>query len=357
MLVKKIKCVNFRNIGEIEIEPINGMNIICGENAQGKTNLIEAIWLFTGAKSFRKAKDSAFLNLNSKKGYCELDFVSQGTDLQAKMVFEEKRTAFLNEKALQNPSKLAGSFNAIVFSPNDLSLVKDGPIERRNFLDLGIGQLYPGYISVLRDYNRALVQRNQIIKEFKFDGSIGIMLDVFEEEIARNGKKIIEQRKKYLENLKKYIPEIYNGLSSGREEIGAEYVCTCEGENLLEGLKQARKEDMYTGVTSIGPHRDDVEFKVNGLLARNYGSQGQKRSVALAVKLAQGEVINEITGEFPVCLLDDVMSELDPSRQNYILNHIKNWQSFLSCCDPSDFSLLEEGKIFKIHGGAVVEEV
>ena len=355
MLVKKIKCVNFRNIGEIEIEPINGMNIICGENAQGKTNLIESIWLFTGAKSFRKAKDSAYLNLNSKKGFCELDFVSKGTEMNAKMIFEEKRNAFLNEKQLSNPSKLAGNFNAIVFSPNDLSLIKDGPVERRNFLDLGIGQLYPSYISILRDYNRALVQRNQIIKEFKYDGSLSVMLDVFEEEIAVKGEKIILQRKKYLEKLKQYIPKIYEGLSSGREEITAEYICSVKDKNLLECLRESRKDDMFTGVTSVGPHRDDIEFKVNGLNARNYGSQGQKRSVALAVKLAQGEVINDITGEFPVCLLDDVMSELDPSRQNYILNHIKNWQSFLTCCDPSDFSLLKQGKIIKIHNGAVEE--
>lgn len=353
MLVKNIKCNNFKNIEFLEFSPCEEMNVIYGENAQGKTNLIEAIWLFTGAKSFRQSKENTFLKNGAQKGKNELTFLSKGIENSAKIEFLEKKTAFLNEKQLSAPSKLAGNFNAVVFSPADLSLVCDGPKVRRNFLDLAIGQIYPIYINILRNYIKAVTQRNQIIKDYKYDSSLSVMLDVFEEEISSMGKKIIEYRKNYLETLKKYIPVIYNGLSCGKENIEIEYVCSCEAEDLKQKLLLSRKEDMYSAVTSVGPHRDDIEIKINGLNVRGYGSQGQKRSVALSIKLAQAETIKEITGENPVCLLDDVMSELDPARQNYILNHIKGRQSFLTCCDPSNFKNLEVGKIIEIKNGKI----
>ena len=356
MLVNRLKCVNFRNIENTEFSPCDEMNVIYGENAQGKTNLIEAIWLFTGAKSFRSSKDSSFIMNGAQKGCCELDFFARGIEYNAKIEYSEKRTAFLNDKALQSTARLAGNFNAIVFSPADLSLVSDGPSVRRNFIDLCIGQLYPAYINILRDYSRAVTQRNQIIKEYKYDSTLSVMLDVFEEEIARNGKKIIEQRRKYLEMLKKYIPEIYYGISSGKEAVGAEYMCLCEGDELLKRLNECRKEDMYSAVTSVGPHRDDILLTVNKMNARGYGSQGQKRSIALSIKLAQAEVIKDVVGESPVCLLDDVMSELDPNRQNYILNHIRGWQSFLTCCDPSNCAGLKDGAIFKVEKGRISKE-
>lgn len=353
MRVDKLHCRRFRNIVEAQLLPCDGMNVICGENAQGKTNLIEAIWLFTGAKSFRTAKENTFLMLGEQKGQNELTFYSGGVENNASMEFSEKRQAFLNEKQLSNSSKLAGCFTAIVFSPSDLSLVEDGPGVRRRFLDLAIGQLYPNYIDILRKYSRAVVQRNQIIKDFRYDGSLAVMLDVFEAEIVQNGKKIIEYRKRYLEMLKRFVPDIYFGLSTGREQIGADYLCSCEEKELEEGLKGSRREDMYTGVTSVGPHRDDIQFEINGISARIYGSQGQKRSVALALKLTQAEVLKNVAGEYPVCLLDDVMSELDPARQNYVLNHIRGWQSFLTCCDPTDISGLKDGKSFTVRNGGI----
>ncbi len=356
MEIKQLRCVHFRNLGEVVLTPEKGMNVIWGENAQGKTNLLEAIWLFTGAKSFRNAKDSAFLTLGEEKGRTELVFSSGGTEMDAQMEFSDKRTAFLNEKPLSNPSRLAGTFNAVVFSPADLSLVQDGPAGRRRFLDLAIGQLYPAYIGVLRDYTRAVTQRNQTIKDYRYDASLGVMLDVFEEEIAKNGTKLIEWRKRYLDRLGAYLPKIYAGISSDKEQVGMELVLSCKAENLAETLKIARKEDMFNGVTSFGPHRDDLNFTLNGLSARGYGSQGQKRSIALSVKLAQAEVIRETVGEYPVCLLDDVMSELDPARQNYILNHIREWQSFLTCCDPSDFEGLQGGKRFHVENGMILTE-
>ncbi len=351
MRINSLTLKNFRNIGEMNFTPYEEMNVICGENAQGKTNIIEAIWLFSGAKSFRASKDSTFVKFGEAFAENMLNFSSGGIENTAVMRYEEKRTAFLNEKQLKSPSALAGVFDAVVFSPYDLAIVKDGPNLRRRFVDTAVGQLYPNFIDILRDYTRAVTQRNQIIKDYKYDGSLSVMLDVFEQEIAQKGEKIIEYRRAYIEKIKGFLPEIYNGLSSSKESITAEYVTT--NGNLAELIKNSRKSDTYTGVTSVGPHRDDVEFKINGISVRGYGSQGQKRSCALSLKLAQGEIINELKNEYPIILLDDVMSELDPSRQNYILNHIKGRQSFITCCDPSNTAGLKKGKIFGIKEGRI----
>lgn len=353
MKVLNLECKNFRNLENINISPCQQMNVIWGENAQGKTNLIEAIWLFTGAKSFRNSKDNVFLRFGAQKAVCSLDFKSEGIENNAKIEFTDKRIAFLGENKLKSTASLAGKFNAVVFSPLDLNLVSGGPSERRKFLDLSIGQIYPSFINILKSYIRAVTQRNKIIKDYKYDSTVSVMLSVFEEEIAVNGIKIIEFRKRYIEILNEFLPKIYDGISNGKEILETAYISK-SGENLLEELNKSRKEDMYSGVTSVGPHRDDIDFKINGLSVKGFGSQGQKRSVALALKLAQAEVLKNKTGEFPVILLDDVMSELDKNRQNFILNHIEGMQSFLTCCDKSNFENLKYGKVFNIKNGGVV---
>lgn len=352
MKVKNLKIFNFRNIENIELCPCEGMNVICGENAQGKTNILEAIWLFTGAKSFRNSKDREFIKFNEDFSLLEFDFISEGIEKDSKIKIEEKREIFLNDNKLKSPSLIAGNFNAIVFSPVDLRIVTDGPSIRRKFLDTAIGQIYPAYIEILRKYTRAVIQRNSIIKDYKYDSTLSVMLDSFEEEIAALGEKIIELREKYIEKLNTFLPNIYKGLSGGKENLSTVYIKT--SENLKEDLKNKRNEDMFSGVTSVGPHRDDIEFKINEIFARTYASQGQKRSVALSLKLAEAEVIRKNVGECPVFLLDDVMSELDPERQNFILNHIKDMQVFLTCCDPDNVKNLKAGKIFTVKDGALL---
>ena len=353
MRVLKLKCKDFRNLGEVEITPCEETNVICGENAQGKTNLLEAIWLFTGAKSFRTNKDIDFLRFEKQKATLQLNFLSEGIENEAEITVTDKRRVSFNQNKLTSASGMAGKFNAVIFSPIDLSLVSDGPAVRRRFLDTAIGQLYPSYITLLRNYLRAIAQRNKVIKEFKYDSTLSIMLDVFEQEIADYGQKITAYRQRYIEALNQFLPTVYDGISAGREELTTKYLYSFSGD-YLEALKNARQEDMYTGVTSIGPHRDDIDFKINGITARKFGSQGQKRSVALAVKLAEAEVIRKNTGECPIILLDDVMSELDATRQNYILNHIKGMQSFITCCDDQSVKNLIAGKKFIIKNGSVL---
>ena len=354
MKVKKLEIQNFRNISALSLEFDSEINVICGENAQGKTNIIEALWLFSGAKSFRNSKDNEFIKFDETKAKIYTEFNMLGVDNQAQIIFDDKKTAFFNDKKLPNTSSLAGKYNAVVFSPSDLTLVTDGPDKRRRFLDTAIGQLYPNYIEILRNYSRAVMQRNKIIKDYRYDKTISIMLDIFETEIVDMGNKIISYRKKYIEILNKYVSKIYEGISCGKEKIEIFYVSKNNEVLNLETLKISRETDMFTSATSVGPHRDDISFKINGISARSFGSQGQKRSVALSLKLAGAEVIKEISGEYPICLLDDVMSELDENRQNYILNHIRNWQSFITCCDTSNIKNLKEGKVIKIKSGGVI---
>ena len=354
MRIKSLKIENFRNIKDIQIFPSDEMNVIYGENAQGKTNIIEAIWLFTGAKSFRGAKDEELKRFSSEKARLKIEFEAEKIEKSAQIEINDKRIACLNEKPLKSVSHLAGKFNAIIFSPTDLRLLSDGPKVRRKFLDMAICQLYPTYIEILRGYTKAVTQRNKILKDFKNNSSVLPLLDVFENEIALSGEKIIKYRLRYIEILKEFIPEIYKGISNGQENLEIEYISSNKSENLLTDLKNSRKEDMFTYKTSVGPHRDDLEFKINGISAKNFGSQGQKRSVALSLKLAEAEILKKTTGEYPICLLDDIMSELDPKRQNFILNHIKEMQTFLSCCDPETLKNLKEGKRFQIKSGEVL---
>ena len=354
MRIKSLKIENFRNIKDIQIFPSDEMNVIYGENAQGKTNIIEAIWLFTGAKSFRGAKDEELKRFSCEKARLKIEFEAEKIEKTAQIEINDKRIACLNEKPLKSVSHLAGKFNAIIFSPTDLRLLSDGPKVRRKFLDMAICQLYPTYIEILRGYTKAVTQRNKILKDFKNNSSVLPLLDVFENEIALSGEKIIKYRLRYIEILKEFIPEIYKGISNGQENLEIEYISSNKSENLLTDLKNSRKEDMFTYKTSVGPHRDDLEFKINGISAKNFGSQGQKRSVALSLKLAEAEILKKTTGEYPICLLDDIMSELDPKRQNFILNHIKEMQTFLSCCDPETLKNLKEGKRFQIKSGEVL---
>lgn len=355
MKVKNLKLSNFRNISNIELNFDDEINVICGENAQGKTNIIEALWLFSGAKSFRNAKDGEFLKFGESIAKINTEYEFSGVQNNAEIVFEkDKKTAFFNDKKVKSTSSLAGKFYAVVFSPTDLNLVTDGPEKRRRFIDTSIGQLYPNYIEILRNYNRAVLQRNKVIKEYRYDKTVSIMLDVFENEIFENGKKIIVYRKRFIDMINKYVTDIYNGISCGKENIEIFYVTKSKKTLSLENLKLSREEDAYSQSTSVGPHRDDIIFKINGIPARNFGSQGQKRSVALSLKIAGAEVLKEISGEYPVCLLDDVMSELDENRQNYILNHIRNWQSFITCCDTSNIENLKEGRVIKIKNGGVI---
>ena len=355
MKAERLKGNGFRNLLPFEVEFCDGMNIIYGDNAQGKTNLIEALWLFTGAKSFRTAKDSELVAFGQDRAELSLDFITGGIRREAALKISNRRTAELDTKKLKSASDLAGNFCAIVFSPSDLQIVKEGPSLRRKFIDLAIYQLYPSYGKILKEYTRAVTQRNVLLKNMEGNLRDDPTLSVFENEIAGLGEKIIEYRVRYCSHITNNASVIYRELSSLREELSVEYMPSCAAEDLAEKLFRARKTDIFSGITSVGPHRDDLDFKINGISARSFGSQGQQRSVALSLKLGEAKTLKDITGEQPVTILDDVMSELDPDRQAFILNHIKDWQVFLTCCDHANIKPLKEGKVFTVVGGKIKE--
>ena len=338
MTVKKIKLNNYRNIDSLQIEPSSNINVIFGENAQGKTNLIEALWLFTGCKSFRTGKDADLIKFDKEYATAEIDFFAFDRDQNAKINIEKKRTAYLNGIELSSPIKLIGEFTTVIFSPVHLSLIKDGPASRRRFIDTALCLLKPKYASFLQKYNKALQQRNYLLKDAVYHPELLDTLDVWEERLCQLASVIIKERTDYISLLNPAVTAIYEGLSDGKEKLDVSYFSEVEynsnsAENiydiLLCEMKKKRKEDLIQKSTSVGPHRDDLDIKIDSLSARSFGSQGQQRSCAIALKLGEAEIVSSFTGEKPVALLDDVMSELDESRQDYILNKMAGFHHLL----------------------------
>ncbi len=360
MIVERFFCENFRNLKNIEIEPCPNINLIYGQNAQGKTNLLEGLWLFTGLRSFRGTKDAELKSIDcgeNDRTKLGLRFFGGERHQEAEILIEKKRKAFLNGVELKKSAELSEHCHAIIFSPDDLTVIKEGPQERRRFLNTAICEVYPAYSELLKKYNRVLQQRNSLLKDLRYRDTMYTFLEDYEKVLASYGAKIIYTRKRYLEKISKYLPEIYNGLSGRREEIFMRYETAAEDteEAIFEIFKKNRAEDILNGSTSVGPHRDDLSFTVNGLDVRKFGSQGQQRSVILSLKLSEAEMLKNVSGEQPIALLDDVMSELDPLRQDYILNHIKNWQVFVTLCDPFSIKRLKAGRTFHVEKGTVTK--
>lgn len=365
MKINSVKLNNFRNISSMELHATDGVNVIYGENAQGKTNILEAIWLFTGCKSFRGSKDAEFIKFNEEISKINLDFSDNVRNKKSEIIIgNKKKNVSLNGVSLRSSSELIGSFYAVIFSPSHLSLIKDGPSGRRRFLDTALCQLKPSYAEHLAGYRRALLQRNALLKDLHLSPQLYDILDSWDDQLARYSASVILERLKYIEILSQYSKQIYAGISENKESFSVTYsrnditdinISVNDLYNLeRERIKNARKEDVLYKTTTIGPHRDDIDIFINNVSARSFGSQGQQRSCALALKLGESEIIKKITGETPVALLDDVMSELDEKRQDYVLNHINDRQVFLTCCDPSQVLRLCGGKSFMINGGEIV---
>ncbi len=364
MRVQSLEAENFRNLKELFLEADDQVNVICGSNAQGKTNLIECIWMFTGARSFRGARDQELIRLGEKKMCAQLGFYAQDREQNATLSIAEKKTAALNGVTLRSPSELSESFSAVIFSPVHLDLIKGAPVLRRRFLDAALCGLKPGYSAALVRYNRALRQRAALLKDIPYHSELYDMLDIWNDRLASLGAAVIHTRLSYIRGLCEICSPVYLDISSGREQMELSYVCSAGavGQSreeirsaLLRALQDTRREDVALGSTSIGPHRDDLEIRISGMPARTYASQGQQRSASFALKLGEAGIIRRITGEQPVMLLDDVLSELDDTRQRYVLNRIEESQVFITCCDPSGLMRLSGGSSFRMEGGKITD--
>lgn len=357
--IRNISIYNFRNIDNLVFTPGKRINIIYGDNAKGKTNLVEAIWLFTGEKSFRNVKESQLIKLGQNESCLTLNFFAGQRQQTATIKFTPQKSIFLNHCQVKTIFDFIGSFSAIIFSPEDLTLAKGGPNKRRSFLDVAISQIKPSYAKLLLEYNKILSQRNALLKDLYRYPSLISTLDVWDEVFAKISAKITLFRFNYLKALTPIMQEIYDEISGEKEHLELEYVSRETTENFssfevakkyfTEKILNSRGADIKAGFSLIGPHRDDFSIMIDQLNVKNFASQGQQRSVVLALKLAEAQVLNKLANKNPVILLDDVLSELDVNRQQHILKFLEGMQCFITCCDKNYFNnISSETSLFKI---------
>ena len=353
MYINKIKLLNFRNYNEQEIILNPNLNIFYGDNAQGKTNIIESIFLCAIGKSFRTNKEKELIKFNKNLASVIIEYKKSDRDGKIKIELTDKKNIFVNEIKIKKLSDLLGNLNIVIFTPDDIQILKEGPQKRRRFLDIMIGQLRPNYIYILNLYNKILDQRNNYLKQIKLENKPEDMLEIWDEKLAEYGEKIFLYRNEFIEKIKEKINYIHNNITSEKEKLEIKYESNCfNKKEYLNLLKERRKLDIIKGFTTKGIHRDDFMIYINNELVNVYGSQGQNRTVILSLKISEMQVIYDEIGEYPILLLDDFMSELDENRRNNFLKYIKNTQVIITCTDNIK-NLDEEFSVFKVKKGEI----
>lgn len=369
MHITHLELKDFRNIASASLFPCEGVNVICGENAQGKTNLLEAVSLCSGGKSFRGARESQMTRFGEKAFHLRLTFADR--EREQTIGYDaggDKRKVSLNRVPLKSLSELSGVFTSVIFHPEDLTLIKGGPAGRREFLDAAISQLKPVYGRYIAQYSGVLEQRNALLKQIHRTGRGREMLGLWDEQLSKIGTAVSILRQDYLQKLSPLAETVYRGFTGEKETFSIAYESSVfprdipldiYSEELIARYRQAlaerEEEDIRLHFTGVGIHRDDLDIHVNGLSARVYGSQGQQRSCAISLKIGEAMLLKGVTGENPVILLDDVMSELDPGRQDYLLNRIQGFQVLITCCDEASALRMHGGKLFTVQGGVFSE--
>lgn len=359
MYVKKLKLINYRNYENLEIDLGRHVNVFMGDNAQGKTNILEAIYYCGFAKSHRTSRDKDLINWNSEVAFLSVSVGKNRLDkkIDINILKDGKKIIKVNSIKINKIGELFGNFNVVMFSPEDLKIIKDSPGIRRKFIDMELCQLDSKYYYNLVQYNKVMNERNIILKNRNLDLE---MLDIYDLQLSKFGAYIIEQRLSYLKSLNEYSKEIHKDITSGKEEIEFKYNSTIKNlddiqNDFYETLKKNRKRDMDKGITSNGPHRDDFSVYINNVDTKSFGSQGQQRTAVLTMKFSSLRIIKEKTGEYPVLLLDDVLSELDFNRKRYVLSSIKDIQTIITCTGIEDLNnyLNGDSKLFKVKEGIV----
>ena len=355
MWIKKLKINNFRNYNNEEINLKKGINIFYGENAQGKTNIIEAIYLCAMGKSFRTSKDKEMININFDNSLVEAEYEKEDREGKIKIILNNKKNIFLNGIKIKKLSELLSNLNIVIFTPDDINILKGGPENRRKFLDMMIGQLKPNYIFILNNYNATLKQRNNYLKQIKEEGKNPDLLDIWDEKLVQYAVDVYKYRKEFVNKIEKEIKNIHKEITDNKEEINIEYLSECDDEKkYLNKLKERRKLDIIKGWTTKGIHRDDFEIFLNEKSVKTYGSQGQNRTAILSLKLSELSVVKAEIGETPILLLDDFMSELDKNRIHNFLEKIGDIQVIITCTEKLDIEKkdffiynVKDGKIYK----------
>jgi len=355
MYIDSMKLENFRNYESQEIEFNKNINVFFGDNAQGKTNILESIYLCALGRAFRTRRDNELINFSQKNALVKMNYIKSDREGKIEINIFDKKYIKINDIKCKKMSELLGKINVVLFCPDDLKILKEGPSERRKFLDIMISSLRPNYVFALNKYIKVLEQRNILLRQIKFNQAKIDNLDIWDIKIAELGNKLYNYRKEFVEKLNKKIYNIHNEFS--KESIKIEYLSDCTDYNIfLDNLKKTREKDVIRGYTQIGIHKDDLIFYINDKKVNVYASQGQCRSVVLSLKFSELEVIYEEIGEYPILLLDDVMSELDEKRKLKLIEIIKNYQVIITSTEKEIFkSFTEKIKYFHIAEGKIKE--
>ena len=360
MIIKKIELSNFRNYEGLDISFDEGTNILFGDNAQGKTNILEAAYVSGTTKSHKGSRDKEMIRFGEEEAHIRTVVMRQDREYQIDMHLKQNRTKgiAIDRVPIRKASELFGILNIVFFSPEDLNIIKEGPAERRRFLDSELCQLDKIYLSDLTKYNKILLQRNKLLKDMVYRPDLADTLQIWDMQLVEAGRRIIRRRREFVESLSEIVREIHGKISGGKEELLLAYEPNIEDIFFEDELNRAKAKDMKLCQTSVGPHRDDMLFSVGGVDIRKYGSQGQQRTSALSLKLSEIELVRQSIHETPVLLLDDVLSELDSKRQNYLLNNIKDTQTIITCTGLDEFvkNRFQINKVFQVISGQVFEK-
>lgn len=357
MIIKSLELENFRNYDALKIEFDNRTNILYGDNAQGKTNILEAIFLSSTTKSHKGSKDKEIVHFNQEEAHIRTYIEKDGLIEKVDMHLRKNKTKgiAINNQKIKKAADLLGLLNVVLFSPEDLRIIKNGPSDRRRFVDMELCQLDKFYLYNLNSYNKIVNQRNKLLKDLYMNPELKDTINIWDSQLISFGKQVIERRSNFIEQLNEIIYEIHKKLSGDKEELIIAYEPDVLPDEFEKKLNVNQYKDMKLKQTSVGPHRDDFSFMVNGVDIRKYGSQGQQRTAALSLKLSEIELVKKITKDTPVLLLDDVLSELDSNRQNYLLNSIGDIQTIITCTGLDEFvnNRFEINKVFKVVKGSI----
>lgn len=374
MFVKKIVLKNFRNYHNTSLSFHPHVNIVIGDNAQGKTNLVEAIYTLAFGKSFRTNQDKELILIDALFTHISADVQKKNELIKMDFKFnsKQKKEIKINDLPLKKLAELIGRFNVVIFSPEDLQLVKGSPSIRRKYMDKSISQIFPNYYHLLIEFNKILKQRNNLLKSSYNKPPPKDMILIWDEQLAKVATKIIKYRLDFLSQLKITSEKIHKEISHDLEKLEIIYLSNylpknLEDENLydkiyngiLELLKDRLSLDLKRGYTSVGPHRDDLNFIINGIESKKFASQGQVRTIALSLKLSEISIIKNSLDENPILILDDVLSELDPIRQNQLIKYISDLQTFITTTEINSLMKehIREAKMIQVKKGSITEGI
>lgn len=359
MNIRSIELKNFRNYENLEISFDEGTNILFGDNAQGKTNILEAAYMSGTTKSHKGSRDKEMIRFGEEEAHLKTVVVRGGREYEIDMHLKKNRAKgiAIDKIPIKKASELFGILNIVFFSPEDLNIIKNGPAERRRFLDSELCQLDRIYLADLTNYNKILAQRNKLLKDMIYRPSLSDTLPVWDMQLIETGKKIIRRRKQFVDELREIVSDIHYRISGGKEELFLKYEPNIDDIFFEDELSRAKEKDKKLCQTSVGPHRDDLLFSIGDVDIRKYGSQGQQRTSALSLKLSEIELVRKSISDTPVLLLDDVLSELDSSRQNYLLNNISDTQTIITCTGLDEFvrNRFTVNRVFEVIAGHVYE--